>query len=68
MGKKLFINVDKLKRPGPGKKKLVNFWIEEDLYDSFNKLCEKELSQKAASEVIRAMIREICINAKYWKE
>ena len=67
MTKKLMVPLEKLKKLKSAKKKLVNFWIEEDLHEAFADLCEKELDQQSASEVLRKMIYEICVQNGYWK-
>lgn len=58
------INFDKI-FDEESSKVLLNFKIEEELHIAFKDFCEKELN-KPVSKVLRQIIKEICIQNKYW--
>jgi Glu-tRNA(Gln) amidotransferase subunit E-like FAD-binding protein len=67
MAKNLVIPLEKLEEAEGPKQKLVNFWVEREIFESFEKLCEKELKQKSIAKVLRTIIREICEHYGYQK-
>lgn len=53
----------KRKRP-PTKSKLVNFRIEEELFEDFRDFCEKKLDNEV-SDVLREMMRDLLAQNGY---
>jgi hypothetical protein len=66
MVKKISVDLNKIKERAMMKSVLFNIRMDKKLYDNFKKLCDKEL-KISASEVIRAVMEDLCEQHGYLK-
>jgi metal-responsive CopG/Arc/MetJ family transcriptional regulator len=67
MVKKISVDLKRIKERANTKSVLFNIRMDKDLYDSFKKLCDKEI-KLSASEVIRAVMEDLCEQHGYLKK